>query len=294
MGSSRVTELSRLDIEVSDLDRWCWFATEVLGLQRAEGRGDGRVRFRMDDRDHRLTLTAGGHDDLRSLGWLVEGPEALDAVGARLRALGAAVERASDALAGERGVAGLLRAEDPDGLVHELGWGQVAPVSGFRSSLVPGGFVADELGFGHVALSVRDVEASCAFYVDGLGMAVSDHIDVGSGGESQVVTFLHCGPRHHSVALAPFPGGRLLHHLMVETADADDVGRALDRCADADVAIAASLGRHTNDRMTSFYAVTPSGFQVECGHGGVLVDDATWQVRTYGAASTWGHRAPAA
>ena len=35
-----------------------------------------------------------------------------------------------------------------------------------------------------------------------------------------------------------------------------------------------TLGRHPNDRMFSFYAKTPSGFQFEFGWGGREVDDA--------------------
>jgi hypothetical protein len=57
------------------------------------------------------------------------------------------------------------------------------------------------------------------------------------------------------------------------------------------VPIAASLGTHTNDRMFSFYMVTPSGFQIEFGHGGRLIEDATWEVQLHTAASIWGHRA---
>ena len=54
-----------------------------------------------------------------------------------------------------------------------------------------------------------------------------------------------------------------------------------------------TLGRHTNDRMTSFYVRTPSGFEIEYGTGGLLVDDATWVVRPYDAGSVWGHKPPA-
>ena len=39
-----------------------------------------------------------------------------------------------------------------------------------------------------------------------------------------------------------------------------------------------TLGRHTNDLMTSFYVRTPSGFEIEYGTGGLVVDDDTWQV----------------
>jgi hypothetical protein len=72
----------------------------------------------------------------------------------------------------------------------------------------------------------------------------------------------------------------------------DDVGRALDRVVAAGLPISSSLGKHTNDRMTSFYVRTPSGFDVEYGWGGVEIDDATWQVTSYDATSIWGHRSP--
>jgi hypothetical protein len=45
--------------------------------------------------------------------------------------------------------------------------------------------------------------------------------------------------------------------------------------------------------MVSFYARTPSGFDVEIGWGARTVDDATWQERVYGEISEWGHRPPA-
>jgi hypothetical protein len=40
--------------------------------------------------------------------------------------------------------------------------------------------------------------------------------------------------------------------------------------------IAYTLGRHTNDYMTSFYAHTPSGFFIENGWGGRIIDPGTW------------------
>lgn len=80
---------------------------------------------------------------------------------------------------------------------------------------------------------------------------------------------------------------------MLEVSSLDDVGSTHDVCLERGVPIVSSLGRHTNDHMTSFYLETPAGFQIEYGTGGRLIDDRTWQVQTYDAASTWGHRAPA-
>jgi len=59
------------------------------------------------------------------------------------------------------------------------------------------------------------------------------------------------------------------------------------------IPLAMSLGRHTNDHMTSFYVRTPSGFEIEYGTGGRLIDDATWEVGTFDAQSFWGHKPPA-
>jgi hypothetical protein len=42
--------------------------------------------------------------------------------------------------------------------------------------------------------------------------------------------------------------------------------------------------------MTSFYAKTPSGFFVEYGWGGRIIDPATWQPHeTFDGPSFWGH-----
>jgi hypothetical protein len=45
--------------------------------------------------------------------------------------------------------------------------------------------------------------------------------------------------------------------------------------------------------MTSFYVRTPSGFEIEYGTGGLMVDDDSWQVATHDSQSIWGHKPPA-
>jgi hypothetical protein len=80
---------------------------------------------------------------------------------------------------------------------------------------------------------------------------------------------------------------------MLEVASIDDVGSALDIVNERRIPLAMSLGRHTNDHMTSFYVRSPSGFEIEYGTGGRLIDDATWEVGTYDAPSFWGHKPPA-
>ena len=53
-----------------------------------------------------------------------------------------------------------------------------------------------EGGLGHIVLIVPDLEAATEFYVRLLGFRHSDDIESGLK-----LRFLHCNPRHHTVAL---------------------------------------------------------------------------------------------
>ena len=77
---------------------------------------------------------------------------------------------------------------------------------------------------------------------------------------------------------------------MMEMLSLDDVGQGYDLALGEEGRIATTLGRHTNDFMTSFYARTPGGFFVEYGWGGRAIDPATWQpARVDSGPSLWGH-----
>jgi 3,4-dihydroxy-9,10-secoandrosta-1,3,5(10)-triene-9,17-dione 4,5-dioxygenase len=95
--------------------------------------------------------------------------------------------------------------------------------------------------------------------------------------------------RHHTLGVTSMPGrGRLLH-LMVEAATFDDVGLALDRRAKYDIPLMNSLGKHTNDEMTSFYVYSPERYAIEFGYGGLRVDgeQPTYEIT---AGAYWGHK----
>ena len=51
-----------------------------------------------------------------------------------------------------------------------------------------------------------------------------------------------------------------------------------------------TFGKHTNDKMTSWYVSSPSGFGIEYGCGGILIDDETWLPTRYDEAHYWGHQ----
>ena len=291
---SEIARLGYLGFEVSDLAAWQAFATDVLGLEAGAPTASGALPLRMDELERRILLHEGPGDDLAYAGWEVRDEPSLRALAGRLEAAGVAVREGSAADAAERGVATLLRCADPNGNAVELFVGPRVATEPFRSSRLLSGFVTGEQGLGHFVLVTKSLRETDRFYRELLGLRLSDRIQTRLGGVLPVdIVFLHANPRHHSLAFAEAPLPKRMHHFMLQVGSIDDVGRAYDRCLDAGVPIAQTLGRHPNDRMLSFYARTPSGFDVEYGWGAREVDDATWQVRVYGELSEWGHRPPA-
>ncbi|MFD0853631.1 VOC family protein, partial [Actinomadura adrarensis] len=165
----------------------------------------------------------------------------------------------------------------------------------FASERLLGGFVTGAGGAGHSVLIENgfDRRQILAFYTEVLGFEISDFIDeeVAPGIVASVV-FLHCNERHHTLAFAGMPFPKRMHHFMVEVSDIRDVGLAYDRCMDAKQPFEMTLGMHPNDKMFSFYVRTPSGFNVEFGWGGLVIDEATWEVQHFDKLSSWGHRPP--
>ena len=53
--------------------------------------------------------------------------------------------------------------------------------------------------------------------------------------------------------------------------------------------MSATLGRHCNDQMISFYMKTPGGFDLEYGFGGLTVDWSKHAVFEATKVSQWGH-----
>jgi 3,4-dihydroxy-9,10-secoandrosta-1,3,5(10)-triene-9,17-dione 4,5-dioxygenase len=250
----------------------------------------------MDDFPARLVILPGGSDRLLASGWEVSGPPALAAVARALADAGVPYKAGTPEELAQRRVQSMLLFEDPAGHRLEVFCGAALE---HRPAVSPYGnrFVTGAMGMGHVVLPVPPgSSAAFDFYTEVLGFRLRDSMRMpaeffgGSPGDPPVwFRFLGCNPRHHSLALAPVPAPAGIVHLMVEVASLDDVGRALDRCARRGAPVSASLGRHVNDLMVSFYVRTPGGFDVEYGTDGQLVDDATWISRESTAISLWGH-----
>jgi 2,3-dihydroxybiphenyl 1,2-dioxygenase len=287
-----VTQLGYLGIGAGDLGAWERFATEVLGLQLGSCGDDGSLFLRMDDYHHRITIHPGGNDDVAYIGWELKDEQSLCAIGEQLQAAGVAVATGTQAEADARHVLGLLKLQDPSGIPTELFYGPLMSYERpFRSPRSISGFVAGDQGLGHMVLIVDDPDESLRFYRDLLGMRVTDFVEIElAPGVKPKLAFLHCNPRHHSVAFLAAPLPKRLQHFMLQAQSVDDVGATYSLCEEQGIPIAAGLGRHSNDHMFSFYLRSPSGFEVEFGWGAREVDDATWQVQKHESGSLWGHR----
>lgn len=291
---SAIRSLGYLRIESADVGAWREFGVKVLGMAEGRGPDAGALYLRMDDFPARLVILPGEKDRLLASGWEVPGEPALAEVARALGEAGVAVKSGTTAELAERRVGKMLRFDDPAGNALEVFCGAALehrPVS----SQYGNRFVTDGLGLGHVVLPVSDDESALRFYTEVLGFRLRDSMRMAPellgrpAGPPLWMRFLGCNPRHHSLALAPFPAPAGIVHLMIEVASLDDVGRAMDRCARRGVPVSASLGRHANDLMVSFYVATPGGFDIEYGTGGLLVDDTTWVSRETTAISLWGH-----
>ena len=290
-----ISSLGYLRIESPDVGAWREFGVRVLGMAEGRGPDPDALYLRMDDFPARLIIVAGERDRLLATGWEVTDEDALAAAGRALEAAGVPAKAGTSAECADRRVAQLLRAEDPSGNSLEIFCGAALE---HRVAVSPYGnrFVTGLLGLGHVVLPISDDESALRFYTEVLGFRLRDSMRMAPelfgrpAGAPLWMRFLGCNPRHHSLALAPFPAESGLVHLMIEVATLDDVGRTLDRCARRGAPVSASLGRHANDLMVSFYVRTPGGFDVEYGTDGQLVDDATWVSRETTAISLWGHR----
>jgi len=267
----------------TDLHDWRRFGTGLVGLQAVE-RGASLLAFRMDDRKQRIVIDRAMPEGMRLFGWEVADATALEALAARLEAAKVEVTAEPKALADARRVAALISFRDPAGNRLEAFYGPEIAAEPFRPGRSISGFRTGPLGLGHAVLTVEHIAPVMAFYVEVLGFGLSDYIE-----KPFRAYFFHVNARHHSLALIE-TGKNGMHHLMVELFSLDDVGQAYDLALAEPDRIGVTLGRHTNDFMTSFYARTPSSFMIECGWGGREIDPAGWQpVEMHHGPSLWGH-----
>ena len=285
-----VAALAYSIITSRDLHQWIRFAEDIAGF--SVHALPGGLALRIDERAGRLFVIEGDHDGYCASGWEVRNEQQYVAALAALDARGVPYTHSTAAERALRHVTAMVWFRDPSGNRHELCYGYVSSFAPFCS---PQGvrFVTDGLGYGHAVLPAPNIAETRDFLTDVLGLGLSDfmvHRPAGPNGPEMRIDFLHCANgRHHSLALfeGEVPSGCV--HLMVEVATIDEVGHAYDRMLASGARLMATLGRHTNDHMISFYVETPGGFALEYGCGGRVMDWDRHTVFESTSASLWGH-----
>ncbi|WP_119155829.1 VOC family protein [Caldimonas tepidiphila] len=287
-----IRALAYVVAQTTSLQQWKRYAEEVLGMMTAPA-PDGGLYVRMDERQFRFAVQEGPRNAYLATGWEVADRAAYEAALQALRAAGVEVTPGDAALCRLRCVQQLAAFSDPSGNRHELVWGFKSDFRHFASPVGVSRFVTGSMGMGHVVLPAPELDATQRFFRDVLGFGLSDIYNFqpqGEAGPTLPIHFLHCGnARHHSLALAGFPVPSGCVHVMVEVESMPEVGRAMDRMHSQGITQTATLGQHTNDRMISFYMRSPSGFDIEFGFGGAVVDWREHIVHEFTRVSLWGH-----
>lgn len=277
------SSLGYVGVRARDLSEWADYGTRQLGLQLID-RSRSSLAFRMDDRKQRFVVQLANEGGSAFFGWEVDNSTALNDVCVRLDASSTPYHHFSQSLCGERFVKDGIVFQDPAGNRLETFYGPEIADEGFVPARALSGFVTGPLGVGHAVLTVERIEPVIAFYQNVLGFSLSDYMLA-----PFKAFFFHLNPRHHSLALIEM-GTSGTHHLMMELYYLDDIGQGYDIALKNPKSIGATLGRHSNDFMTSFYTYTPSGFMVEYGWGGKCINMESWQpYEMRDGPSLWGH-----
>lgn len=291
-----VARLGYLGLSSTDTSAWDRFATAQLGLMSVPGAAaavDGDVFLKMDDHPFRLFVEQGDEDRLVATGWELDGEDAYRAAIARLEAAGVSVTAGNEAGASRRCVTEYCSTTDPAGNPVELYHGRTGVGDAFESPAGVSKFLTGDMGLGHVVVPAPNIDETHAFYRDVLGFGDSDDLTLpppAEGAPEMRIVFLHAAnPRHHSLALFNMPVPTGIVHLMFEVTSLDEVGACLDRVTAAELPLMATLGRHCNDNMVSFYVVGPGGIAVEFGYDGLQLDWSTFEPTKSTQADFWGH-----
>ncbi|WP_445165497.1 biphenyl-2,3-diol 1,2-dioxygenase [Mycolicibacterium sp. Dal123E01] len=288
-----IKSLGYITVAASDMARWRQFAFTVLGFATGNGPDESALYLRMDERAARIIVVPGDVDKIVTVGWEVRDHADLEQVKMSLDDAGVPFTQLSLAEADARRVEEVIAFDDPAGTSLEVFHGAVLDHS---PVVTPFGarFVTSTQGLGHVVLPALDVDGLFTFYTEVLGFRSRGAFRVPAPAEFGPlrVRFMGVNQRHHSLAICPSqtlrdPG---LIHLMVEVDSLDAVGQALDRVNGHGFQLSSTLGRHTNDKMVSFYVRAPGDWDIEFGTEGMCVDEMHYTAEEITADSYWGHQ----
>jgi 3,4-dihydroxy-9,10-secoandrosta-1,3,5(10)-triene-9,17-dione 4,5-dioxygenase len=290
-----ISAVGYLRLAATDTAAWMDFGTNVMGLMEAP-RTDaaGALFLRMDDHPFRFMIETGEADKLIAVGLEYPSQTAWQNTLDGLSGAGHTLTAGSAEEAARRCVTAFSTVTDPSGNTLELYWGRQLDYVPLASPTGVSGFVTSyqqsgDMGFGHVVLPAPDIDTTCTFYTELIGMGLTDTL-YPPGMDGVKINFMHANnPRQHSLALFSGPHPLGVVHMMIEVQTLDEVGTAMDRAKQADTHFLATLGRHVNDNMCSIYILAPGGIAVEYGYDGELIDWENYVPTVSTEGDVWGH-----
>ena len=289
-----ISSLGYIGVNSTDVSKWVHYGTQVLGMEHVEKGDSSCVYLKMDDRPFRILVQPSDSDSYAFTGWETASQEEMADTIDSLKRAGVDLRDGTDEEKASRCVTDLVHFQDPSGNKHELYWGTISDFKRLQSPVGVSGFVTGDMGMGHSVLPAPNFDETSGFFRDVLGFGISDFMNIRFTPDPNEpvkrLWFMHCNQRHHSIGLfeMEFPSGCV--HCMLEVESIDEVGYANDRRIANDVKLSATLGRHANDHMVSFYMKTPGNFDIEYGAEGRTVDDwDKYSVFESTVASFWGH-----
>lgn len=285
MARGVITHLRYVAIAMPELDSQLAFYTDLWGLTEVEK--DSGVHFLAAEGSPERYVVRLRRDDAKRCDLIAFGaatPDDVDALAVQLARSGVLLihePRRLDTPGHGYGV----RFFDIDGRVVEVSAG-VCPREHRRieeRESIP-------VGLSHVVVNTPNPEDTVAWYCKHLQFRLSDTLRHPMGGD--IMWFLRCSSRHHSLAIARGPHVAL-NHISFDMRGIDEYLRGTGRMLRNNVEKVWGPGRHTVGDNTFSYFLDPVGNTVEYTTELAVLDEDTWHpaihdVKTPDVIDQWG------
>jgi catechol-2,3-dioxygenase len=258
---SILTKVGHIAMRVPEPARAAKFYTETLGFDLS-GQADGVMYLRCGADHHCTVFYPVNHSSpwdvhipqepgLHHIAFEVSSQEELTKAAELLRSRGVTIV-AGPGKCEELGVEKTLRFLDPEGRCVELycNMEQIRDTGGSRSEIRP-------KKLSHFNLTSKRWEETSQFYIDLLGMKVSDWIKDGA-------VFMRCAPEYHSLVFMRAKENTV-NHCMYEVENYDAFMRAVAIMKERGVSIVNGPGRHGPGRALYLYCKDSEGNTFELG-----------------------------